>query len=153
MPSLSALLSLVLVFSTILSGRSSTNCGINLTEKLSDSILTTRRLLEGANTIGPKTTTSYVGGNISANASIPLPDGCTGPIIFVNDYKLSSPCTNLTILYHGIDGREHLTYTINGVEHSVNGTRIDVCIFCTDHYECFVPAYFYVKGMIIVLLS
>uniref|UniRef100_A0A1X7TLL0 Uncharacterized protein n=1 Tax=Amphimedon queenslandica TaxID=400682 RepID=A0A1X7TLL0_AMPQE len=141
---LSALLSLVLVFSTLLSGRSSTNCRINLTEKLSDFILT-RRLLESANTIGPKTTTGYVGGNISANATVPLPDGCTGPIIFVNDYKLSSPCTNL-IIYHGTDGREHLIYTINGVEHSVNGTRIDVCIFCTDHYECFVPAYFYVKG-------
>ncbi|XP_019856782.1 PREDICTED: uncharacterized protein LOC109585229 [Amphimedon queenslandica] len=145
MHSQSVLLFSVVVFSTLLSGRSSTNCRINLTEKLSDFILTTRRLLESASTIGPKTTTGYVGGNISANASIPLPDGCTGPIIFVNDYKLSSPCNNLTI-YHGADGREHLIYTINGVEHSVNGTRIDVCIFCMDHYECFVPAYFYVKG-------
>ena len=87
-----------------------------------------------------------MGGNISANATVPLPPGCIGPIIFVDDYKLSTPCTNLTI-HHGADGLEHLVYTINGVQESVYGTRIDVCIFCGDHYECFSPAYFYVKGM------
>ncbi|XP_019858850.1 PREDICTED: uncharacterized protein LOC109587071 [Amphimedon queenslandica] len=137
----------VVVLTSPLSGNteSSTNCDINPTERLTDFAATTRHLQEDAITISPKTTTGYVGGNISANATIPLPDGCTGPIIFVNDYKLSTPCTNL-IIYHGADGREHLIYTINGVEHSVNGTRIDVCIFCMDHYECFVPAYFYVKG-------
>lgn len=102
-------------------------------------------LLDSTN-IGPKNTTGYIGGNISINATVRIcPRGIL--TLFVNDHKLSQPCTSLSINSEA-NGLEHLLYTINGLQVANNNTRVDVCVHCGSYYECFLPAYFNVKGKV-----